>query len=182
MAGQPAPAKRVYRIGHFAGLDLSVMPSALWSMAAIWLGVCLIVFWLMGLGWGWALMGGLLVVAIHWLSDFAHQAGHAIAARRTGFPMTGVRFWGVFSTSLWPADEPALPGRIHIRRALGGPVASILIGAAALVVAWLAGPDGAMVWWLAIFAAADNLLVLGFGAFLPLGFTDGSTILHWWKR
>ncbi len=182
MAGQLAPARRDFQIGHFAGLDLSVMPSALWSMAAVWLGAGLITFWLLHLGWGWALLGGLLAVAIHWLSDFAHQYGHAIAARRAGFPMTGLRFWGIFSTSLWPADEPALPGRTHIQRALGGPVASILIGVAALIVAWLVGPGGALLWGLALFAAADNLLLLGFGAFLPLGFTDGSTILHWWKR
>ena len=182
MAGQPAPGRSEYRIGRLAGLDLSVVPSALWSMAAIWLGAGLIIFWLLGRGWGWAVLGGLLVVIIHWLSDFAHQYGHALAARRTGFPMTGLRFWGIFSTSLWPAGEPALPGRIHIRRALGGPIASILVGVAALIVAWLIGPGGGMLWWLALFAAADNLLLLGLGAFLPLGFTDGSTILHWWKR
>ena len=30
--------------------------------------------------------------------------------------------------------------------------------------------------------AAFNLLVLGLGAFAPLGFTDGSTILTWWGK
>jgi len=33
----------------------------------------------------------------------------------------------------------------------------------------------ALVWFLAI----DNFFVLGLGALLPLGFTDGSTILYW---
>ncbi|MBK8049077.1 MAG: hypothetical protein IPK16_19375 [Anaerolineales bacterium] len=96
--------------------------------------------------------------------------------------MTGLRFWGVFSTSLWPADEPELPGRIHITRALGGPIASLLLGVIALAIAWLIGQSAGLAWWLAIFAAFDNLVVLGLGAFLPLGFTDGSTILHWWRR
>ena len=36
--------------------------------------------------------------------------------------------------------------------------------------------------WLALLAAGDNLLVLGLAAFLPLGFTDGSTILPWRQR
>ena len=31
-------------------------------------------------------------------------------------------------------------------------------------------------------AAAENLLVFGGGAFLPLGFNDGSTLLHWWPK
>lgn len=182
MADRSTPARTEYHVGHLADLDISVTPSALWSIAAIWFAATMIAHWYLDFGWGVALLGGSLVVIIHWLSDFAHQGGHALAARRAGFPMTGLRFWGIFSTSLWPADEPALPGRTHIRRALGGPIASILIGVAALLVAWLAGPDGGMVWWLALFAAADNLLLLGFGAFLPLGFTDGSTILHWWKQ
>ena len=85
------------------------------------------------------------------------------------------------STSLWPPDEPPLTGRIHIQRALGGPIASILLGMLALLVAAVIGPGG-LGWWLAVFAAFDNLLVLGLGAFAPLGFTDGSTILYWWGK
>jgi hypothetical protein len=171
-----------FRLGRASGLELTVLPSALWSMAALWLGLCAAGVWLLHLNLGEAVLGGLLGVMIHWLSEFWHQLGHAVAARRTGYPMTGLRFWGVFSTSLWPADEPPLPGRIHIRRALGGPIASILLGGLAAVIARLLGPEGGLAWFLALVAAADNLLVLGLGAFLPLGFTDGSTILQWWRR
>jgi len=32
---------------------------------------------------------------------------------------------------------------------------------------------------LALFVAAINLLIFSVGAFLPLGFTDGSTLLRW---
>jgi hypothetical protein len=115
----------VFQLGHAAGLDLSLLPSALWSMAAMWIGLSAIGFWLLGLSAWEAVLGGSISVVIHWLSDFWHQCGHAVAARSTGFPMTGLRFWGIFSTSLWPADESPLPGRIHIRRALGGPLASL---------------------------------------------------------
>lgn len=175
----PAPA---FRLGHVGGLELSLASSALWSMAAVAIGLSAIGFWLLGFSAWEAVLGGLVGVVIHWLSDFWHQFGHTIAARRTGYPMVGLRFWGIFSTSLWPADEPTLPGRIHIRRALGGPLASILLGVLALVIALLLGQDTGLAWWVAIFAAADNLVLLGFGAFLPLGFTDGSTILQWWRR
>ena len=176
---QPATA---FSLGHVAGLALSAMPSTWWSMAAVWLALSAVGFWLLGFDAWPAVLGGLLGVAIHWLSEFWHQAGHALAARRTGYPMTGLRFWGVLSTSLWPASEPALPGRIHIRRALGGPLASLALGALALAVALLLGQPVGLVWWLAVLAAGDNLLLLGLGAFLPLGFTDGSTILRWWRR
>jgi hypothetical protein len=35
---------------------------------------------------------------------------------------------------------------------------------------------------LAMFVAAINLFIFGGGAFLPLGFTDGSTLLRWWRK
>jgi hypothetical protein len=41
---------------------------------------------------------------------------------------------------------------------------------------------GGLPWYLALFALADNLLVFTIGALLPLGFTDGSTILHWLRQ
>jgi hypothetical protein len=36
--------------------------------------------------------------------------------------------------------------------------------------------------WLAVSAAGDNRLQLGFGASLSLGFTGSSPILHWRRR
>ena len=174
--------RSAFQLGHIAGLDLSIVPSALWSMAAMWIVLSIAGVWLLGFSVWEAVLGGLIGVVIHWASDFLHQFGHVVAARSTGYPMIGLRFWGVFSTSLWPSDEPDLPGRIHIRRALGGPIVSILLGLLALVVAWLLGRQAGLAWWLAIFAVVDNLLFFGLGAFLPLGFTDGSTILHWWRR
>ena len=182
MTDQQSPPSAGRPFGHIAGLHLFFMPSTLWSMAAVWLGLSAIGYWLLGFGVWMALFGGLGGVVIHWLSDFAHQYGHAVAARRTGYPMTGLRFWGIFSTSLWPVDEPDLPGRVHIRRALGGPIVSILLGLIAAAVAWIVGWAAGMIFWLALFAAFDNLVLLGLGAFLPLGFTDGSTILYWRQR
>ena len=38
-----------------------------------------------------------------------------------------------------------------------------------------------MFFWIAAFMTADNLLVYTLGAFLPLGFTDGGALLHYWK-
>ena len=106
----------------------------------------------------------------------------ARAARRTGYPMSGIRLgkWGVLGTSLYPADEPALPAAIHIRRALGGPAGSLVVTLAAAAVALALRAEGGALWWVAVFVFLDNLLLLTLGAFLPLGFTDGSTLLRWW--
>jgi hypothetical protein len=168
-------------LGRLASLELSARPSAFIGALLLWALFA-------GLGWllfatpGAALLFGLVCTALHWLSELIHHLGHARAARRIGYPMTGVRLWFIFGQSLYPAEEPPLPGRVHIHRALGGPLASILFGAFAAVLALLVRPAGNFVWWVLVVALLDNWLILGFGAFLPLGFTDGSTLLAWWGK
>src|SRR5258706_526147 len=92
--------------------------------------------------------GGLLAVALHWLSEIVHHLGHAIAARRTGYPMSGIRlgFLGVLTSSVYPRDEPELPPALHIQRALGGPLASLAIGLVAGALALALHPSGGLAW------------------------------------
>jgi hypothetical protein len=172
----------VYKLGSIAGLRLSALPSTIISSVVLWVILGGGAMGLLALSPGAAILGALVAVALHWLADLVHQLGHALAARRTGYPMVGIEFWLLLSCSLYPKEEPALPADIHIRRALGGPIASLalslLAGACALA---LHGPGGVL-WWVALFFFLDNLLVLTLGACLPLGFTDGSTLLYWIRR
>ena len=95
--------------------------------------------------------------------------------------MRGVRFWYVFGISLYP-DEPELPAKVHIRRALGGaPVNAIVALFAGLLVLAL-NSIGGLLGWLALFLFLDNLFVFALGSFLPLGFTDGSSLWKWWGK
>jgi hypothetical protein len=172
----------VYRLGTVAGLRLSARPSAglgsilLWTLATEFAQVVL------KQSFALALLTGALAVVLHWGCALWHQLGHAWAARRTGHPMTGIRLWFLLSTALYPIDEPPLPAAVHIRRALGGPLASlaltVIAGALVLALRPVAGPF----WWLLVFLCADSLLVFTLGAVLPLGFTDGSTLLRWWPQ
>ena len=125
--------------------------------------------------------GGFAGMMLHWVAEMSHQLGHANAARETGYPMTGVRFRLLIGISEYPGGEPDLPPDVHIRRALGGPTRSLRVTLLAGLLALLTRPLGAIPTWLGIFFFLDNLLVMTIGAFLPLGFTDGSTILHWRK-
>jgi hypothetical protein len=131
---------------------------------------------------GTAVLAGFIATLLHWLAAFWHQIGHAWAARRTGYPMSGIMAVWVLEASLYPRDEPELPARIHIRRALGGPIASFFMALIGGTLAILTQRYGVVVWYLAIFFFLDNLLVFTLGALLPLGFTDGSTLLHYWPR
>ena len=159
--------------------QLSAVPSAPVGWLALWIIFSMLGAAVLKLPTGEAVIGGALAAAVHVLSETVHQLGHAWAARRTGWPMSGLRYWGVLGASVYPADEPDLPSAIHLRRALGGPLASLSLGATAAIVARLLWPAAGLAFWLAAFTALDNLLVLGLGAFLPLGFTDGSTILKY---
>jgi hypothetical protein len=93
-----------------------------------------------------------------------------------------LQFWWFLSSALYPPDEPALPAAIHIRRALGGPTASFLLTLIAGDIALALAAVGGVLWYGALFFCLDNLFVFTLGAFLSLGFTDGSTLLHWLRK
>jgi hypothetical protein len=165
-----------YQFGRIAGLQVTATPMAIIGALLLW-AFGLIGVRILAMSIGVALAFGLIGSLLHYLSEVIHNIGHNVAARRTGHPMTGVRLgtFLFFGTSLYPNDEPTLSGKIHIRRALGGPVMSILVGALGLLLPTSNGIFYALIWFLAI----DNLFILGLGSLLPLGFTDGSTILYW---
>ncbi len=174
--------ERAVTIGHLHGLSLRATPAALAS--ALFMAAGLFLFLYKILRWRpWAaLSGGILATISHFLSDLWHHAGHARAAQMTGFPMEGVTFFGPIGRSAYPRNEGLLPAETHIQRALGGPIFSLLLALVTGVMALLLRPLGGLPLFLAAFNFLDNLLVLTVGALLPLGFTDGSTILTWWSQ
>jgi hypothetical protein len=173
-----------YRLGELAGLNLSAVPFALVGSILLLLLLSGIAISVLNFSIGEAIGGSLLAVILHWVSTLAHHLGHAWAARRTGYPMTGIRFgtWGLLATSLYPPDEPALPAKTHIRRALGGPIGSLLFSIIALVIALIFRTVNDVLGWVGTFFFLDNLFVFTLGVFVPLGFTDGSTLLQWWGK
>jgi hypothetical protein len=171
-----------YKLGRLAGLNLSYRLSAIAGSLLLWAILSAVGIALLDLSLGVALGAGLIAVALHWVSELLHNLGHAWAARRAGYPMIGVQLWGILSMSIYPPDEPALPANIHIRRALGGPLGSLLVTLAAGMLALIVHSGGGALWWIALFFFLDNLLVFTLGAMLPLGFNDGSTMLRWWGK
>lgn len=173
---------KTWELGSFAGLKILVKPIALITTIVLWLVFTLIGRKLFKLTPKQAILGGLIATKLHWLSEFWHHIGHAQAAKQTGYPMSGVCANGPIATSMYPPDEPTLPGSIHIKRALGGPIASGALAVVLAVATFALRPIGGIPLMAAALAFFENLFVFGLGAFLPLGFTDGSTILHYWNR
>jgi hypothetical protein len=170
---------KTIKLGTLAGLKVMARGSAVLGTLLLWAILSLIGVTLLELSPGAALIGGLAATLLHWLSELGHHLGHAWAARRTGYPMSGLLLIWLLAASLYPRDEGPLPGRIHIRRALGGPAASLLLSLVAGLIALAVRPLAGVVWWVALFIFLDNFFILTLGAFLPLGFTDGSTLLQW---
>ena len=169
------------KLGTRAGLQLSWMPSAIIGSIGLWIILSAIGLALIHLSIGEAIVGGLIAVGLHYAGETFHQWGHIQAARRAGYPMTGIRYWGMLSTSIYPVNEPPLSASIHIRRALGGPIASITLAIGLGLLGLMLPSSLGLIYWLVVFAALENLFIYGLGALLPLGFTDGSTLLKYWR-
>lgn len=170
-------------VGRLYDLNIVITSLGIVSHLILWVVLGLIGGSALGFTTVEAVLGGLAGTAIFFVSELIHQLGHAWAARRTGYPMTGIRFYNLLSACVYPSDEPNLPGRTHIRRALGGPLFSLIMSVITGVFALaLRGAQGGLLGWLALFAFVVNFAVLTLGAFLPLGFNDGSTLLRYWGK
>jgi hypothetical protein len=171
-------------LGTLAGLRLTAIPLALIGSIALYVMV-IVLMAMLNIPIGSALLGGAIVVSLHWFSELVHQLGHAWAAHRTGYPMSGVRCGtlGIFATSLYPADEPPLPAKIHLRRALGGPIFSAWLSVIAFLVILMTIRGAEAVWSFVLwFFFLENLFVMTLQVFIPLGFNDGATIWRWMRQ
>ena len=174
---------RNIRVGRFAGLDyfidIRLIPGAV---------VFFVVLGLLGeavlqLPRETALAVAFVAVLLNYLSVLVHQLGHAWAAQHTGYPMTaiciGIRY--ITGSTLHPPNEPALPGPIHIRRAVGGPIGNLAFSVVAGCVALILKELGEAAVLVGIFFFVYNL-VLGLFSFLRLSFSDGKTLVTWWGK
>jgi hypothetical protein len=95
-----------------------------------------------------AIMVGLVATMLYWGAYIVHQLGHAYAARQTGYPMIGIRMgkYLFFGSSLYPQNEVPLPAQIHIRRALGGPIGSLLFAIVTGIIALVLRPLEGVIW------------------------------------
>ncbi len=163
------------------GLKLSSDRTALPCTLGLWLVLSVAAGLILRLPVVESLLVGLTATALHWFSGLWHDAGHVIAARLTGHPMIGLRLWTLFAINVYPPTEGELPAKIHVQRALGGPIASAIL---TMIFAGLLAISTQVTvpWWLMLFGFLENLFVMTLQAFLPLGFNDGVTLWKWVPR
>ncbi len=169
-------------LGTLLGLQLRAHKNTVYGSLLLWATLSAVGLAFLQLSVSNAIFAGLISTLLHWDSELWHQLGHAWAAKRTGYPMQGITFVGLLAASRYPSDEPELPAEIHIRRALGGPIASLIVSLLSGLAALALQPVGGALLMVTMFWFLDNVFVFFLGSLLPLGFTDGSTLLYWWPR
>lgn len=164
-------------------VDLQTSQTGYLASLGLWFILTLAGWALLSMDWVTAVIFGFLAILVHWLNTFGHHLGHAFAAKQVGYPMLSVRMWYLLATERYPKNEPTLPAETHIKRALGGPIGSLILALTGMILAGIlrSSPDS-LTFYLAAFFALENLLVFFIGSFLPLGFTDGSTLLYWTRH
>jgi len=164
-------------IGKLFGLQIDVLPLTFAGMFILWIGFTAFAFYGIHIPFGDSILMGFIAMLFHFDFEFIHTLGHAYAAQRTGYPMTGIVFGAlaIFAMTIYPKDEPVLSSSIHIRRALGGPIFNSLLSVIFFVILPLWRGNW---FWLGMFALLENTFVFTLQVFLPLGFNDGSAILN----
>ena len=171
---------RKINVGRIYGLDLIVQPQFVYACLGLSAVIAVLGMVLLRLPVMQAIVGGLAFGLLHVLSVFLHDFGHGIAARSTGYPMSGIEFgrFGLLATTLYPPNEPSLAGPIHIRRALGGPVMSFGVALILGLLTFVLSRHSVM-WWVALLGSWHNLLTFTLQMLIPVPWADGGTIAQW---
>lgn len=118
---------------------------------------------------------GAALSALTGVSILTHQLGTIAAARMVGAPMQGVVFTSTLAYNTYP-DEPPLPARVHMTRALAGPAGNLAVGLAALTLRRAFPRSRAL-----SYLATVNLVFTA-AAMAPLPTMDGGAALRAWRQ
>lgn len=163
------------------GLPMRAKRSAYVTFVVFWALAAVIGAALAQAGWLEAVLGGLLFAVLYWVGLFVHHYGHFDAGRRVGHPLRHIVFFLMLAGESYRGEDAAeIPARVHVRRALGGPLFSLLFCIPLVVGLLVIGPD-----WVWLLALLVNVFIYVLGSFVPLGAigfeTDGSTLLRVWR-
>jgi hypothetical protein len=170
------------KLGKLGPLMVSAFPNIVIGFLGLWAILSAVGYFALRFPLIESIVGGLIGTLIHYALDYLHHLGHYLAGKQAGYPMKGIRFWFLLAQSIYPSDEPELPARIHIQRALGGPAFSAVIAVITGVITWLLMPSGGLPYWLALWAFFESVVFFSLGAFVPLPVLDGGTLLHYWGK
>jgi Zn-dependent protease len=120
----------------------------------------------------------LFTIAVE-IATVLHALGHIVSGKLVGSAMNALLITATRDVNLYDGDQSAIPGRVHLGRALGGPLGNLLIAGICLgfgpLLASGLGAD------LAASLISVNLF-FGLGGLLPLPSVDGEVIWRELRR
>jgi Zn-dependent protease/predicted transcriptional regulator len=164
------------RLGRIAGIEVGIN----WS----WLVVFALIAWTLAsavfpstnphLSRAAHIAMAVVAALCFFASLLAHELGHALQARREGMRIDGITLWLFGGVARFSGTFPSAGAEFRI--AIAGPLVSLAIGAAGVLVAWAAalpsGVDGVIAW---LGYINLSLLVFNLLPALPL---DGGRVLR----
>jgi hypothetical protein len=161
---------------RFNGVPVVARPD-FWAAPILLVGL---MTWIAGLrkpqrSWPQRLGVALLTGLVASFADIGHAMAHTISARQAGAPMDEI--WLSLGMPRTLYQNNAVPPRTHIRRALGGPIFT-LIGFTSSLLWRRIAPRGSLSRELADASLVGHSFIL-LGILIPLPVVDGGTILKW---
>ncbi|HYN87158.1 MAG TPA: hypothetical protein VER55_01450 [Ardenticatenaceae bacterium] len=161
------------RLGRLWGVRVSATRFA-WLNPVIYflLGVVL-TFPLRDLDWPARLAIGFRFMLAVAIALAVHALGHIASGKLVGSPMDELVIASTRGLNVYEGDQRRYPRRVHLGRALGGPVANLIVAGLVLVaLQGLAPGSGREL----VERIVSVNLFLGLGSFLPLPSVDGEVI------
>ena len=116
---------------------------------------------------GWAIL--------LWSSLWIHSIGHIVSGKIAGSVMDRLLITATRQLTLYDGDQEKIPARVHITRALGGPVGNVLVGLVGVILMVRYGMLPALL----VFTLPN---LAGISALAPVESVDGGTIAHYLGR
>jgi len=111
-------------------------------------------------------------------SEWCHNLAHAAVAKKVGHPADAIRLtWGMPLLVYYDTEDPEVTARVHIVRALGGPMINAILGGLAALLRPLTKPDSIPRDVVNAALGMNAFLILG--GMLPIPGIDGGAILKW---
>jgi hypothetical protein len=104
-----------------------------------------------------------------------HSLGHMISSKLVGAPMSYLLVTATRQVTIYEGDQSQFSPRVHITRAIGGPIANIVAGLIGLLLTASMGATPALLYFTIV-----NLLAVF--AFLPIPTVDGEVIWKYARR
>jgi len=160
-------------LGTFRGIRVSITP-LIWASPLVFFGLGILQNFLQpNLSVITVLYLALVYLIGVEITTLFHAFGHILGGKLVGSPMDELLLTATRGVNIYHGDQSRIPSRVHLGRALGGPVFNLLAAA----VIYLMLPYVGRSFWLDLLVslAATNLF-FGVGGLLPLPSVDGEVI------